>query len=192
MSKNTFTPEESLLLIAKTIEETKNKFKENGHILMFWGFLMLFVTLSQYILYQLEFYKTQWYPVFLYPLGGIYTWIYAFKESKKMPATIIGDIVGWLGGLIGVNLMLLGFFFIHKLGLNAGPVFLLLFAIFLFVTGMAIRFKPLIISGILLNLWALSAFYTVEELNYLIMSIGSLALIIPGIMLHLDYRREHV
>ena len=31
------TPEESLLLITKTIEETKKRFKENGHIIILWG-----------------------------------------------------------------------------------------------------------------------------------------------------------
>jgi hypothetical protein len=31
------TPEESLLLITKTIEETKQRFKENGHIIILWG-----------------------------------------------------------------------------------------------------------------------------------------------------------
>ena len=34
MDKTTLTPEESLLLITKTIEETKQRFQENGHILI--------------------------------------------------------------------------------------------------------------------------------------------------------------
>lgn len=37
MDKNNLTPEESLLLISRTIEETKHRFQQNGHILILWG-----------------------------------------------------------------------------------------------------------------------------------------------------------
>jgi len=43
------TPEESLLLITKTIEETKQRFQENGHIIILWGCLTFMVFFSQYV-----------------------------------------------------------------------------------------------------------------------------------------------
>ena len=54
MEKTSLTPEQSLLLITKTIEETKERFKENGHVFVFWGTLMLIVIGSQFILSLLE------------------------------------------------------------------------------------------------------------------------------------------
>ncbi len=57
MKSSALTPEESLLLITKTIEETKERFKENGHVFVFWGTLMLIVIGSQFILSILELYK---------------------------------------------------------------------------------------------------------------------------------------
>jgi hypothetical protein len=36
MNEKNFTPEESLLIISKTIEETKKKIQENGHIIVLW------------------------------------------------------------------------------------------------------------------------------------------------------------
>ncbi len=44
MDKTTLTPEESLLLITKTIEETKKRFEENGFIIIILGhtYLLLY------------------------------------------------------------------------------------------------------------------------------------------------------
>ena len=83
MEKTTFTPDESLLLITKTIEETKERFKENGRIFIFWGTLMLIVFGSQLILSLLELYKITMYPVFLFPLGAIYMFYIWIKEKKN-------------------------------------------------------------------------------------------------------------
>ena len=195
MDKTILTPEESLLIITKTIEETKERFKENGHVIIFWGSLMFIVTLSQYILIRLELYKIHWYPNFLYPLGAIYTFIYAWKEHKKdnLPRTIIGNILGALAWLLGANFMILGFFFSQKLGEAIAPIFLIFLAILVFSSGISIKFKPLIIGGILLNLIGFALFYLDFEYHPLIMSIASvIALIIPGILLNIDQRREHV
>jgi hypothetical protein len=197
------TPEESLLLISRTIQETKKRFEENGHLIIFWGFLMFVVSLSQFILLQLELdkvihfeYTIHNWPVFLYPLvGGTYTYLYAWREYKKknLPKTIIGNIVGAMGWILGINLMILGFFFWQKLGDALPPVFLIFMALFVFITGIAIKYKPLIIGGILLNLIGLSAFYFNWQYHALIMAIGAvIALIIPGILLNRANRKEHV
>jgi len=189
------TPEESILLITRTIEDTKNRFRENGHIILLWGFLMFVVTLSQYILLRLELYRIHWYPNFLYPLGAVYTFVYFLKEHKKhnLPRTIIGNIIGALGWLLGANFMILGFFFSQKLGEAIAPVFLIFLALFTFVSGIAIRFRPLIIGGIVLNLTGIATFYFDWIYHLLIMSIGSvIALIIPGILLNRESKKEDV
>src|SRR6056297_1356295 len=153
MKNNILTPEESLSLITKTIEETKERFTRNGHIIVLWGVLMFIVPMSQLIFSLLEYYQFTMYPVYLYPLGGIYTFIYVWKEEKKhnIPKTILGNIIGTLGGVLGMNLMIMGFFFGHKLGEAMAPVFIILLALWIIVSGVAIKFKPLLIGGVLLN-----------------------------------------
>ena len=90
MEKSDLTPEQSLMLISKTIEATKERFKENGHIFVFWGTLTLVVFSGQLVLSLLEYYKIAWYPVFLFPLvGGTYM-LYLWLREKKInkPKTI--------------------------------------------------------------------------------------------------------
>ncbi len=191
MEKTTFTPEESLLLITKTIEETKERFKENGHVLVFWGILMLIVIGSQFILSLLELYKYTMYPVYLYPLGGVYMiYIWVKERKKNMPKTIIGNILGNIGWIIGMNLMIMGFFFSNQLGEAMGPIFIILLALMIIVSGLAIRFKPLIIGGALMNLIGLASFFLDRDFHGFSMMLAAVVgLIIPGILLNSARRK---
>jgi hypothetical protein len=194
MKSSTLTPEASLLLIAKTIEETKERFKENGHIFIFWGCLTVIVFGSQLILSLLEYYKFTMYPVFLFPLGSfymIYIWI---KEKKKnIPKTVIGNILGNLGWVVGMNLMIMGFLFSNSLGDAMGPVFLVLFALFMIISGLTIRFKPLTIGGLLTNLIGLGSFFIATDYHGISMMLGAVVgLIIPGILLNNAGRKAYV
>jgi len=195
MDKTTLTPEESLLLITKTIEETKQRFKANGHIIILWGTLTFIVFLSQYVLVFLGLYKIfdiMWTCI-LFPLGAIYTFIYVRKREKKnIPMTVIGRTIGTMGWVFGVNLMILGFIFGHQLDKAAAPIFLILFALFIIMTGISLKFKPLTIGGILLNLIGFGTFLINTDYYGLSMMLGSVVgLIIPGILLN-KARKENV
>lgn len=195
MDEKIITPEESLLIISKTIEETKKRFYNSGHIILFWGLLTFVVTLSQFILIKLEYYEINWYPNFLYPLGAIYTFIYGWSQTRKknLPKTIIGTILASLGWIVGMNLMIMGFFFSHKLGEAIAPVFLVILAIMVFICGISVRYKPMIWGGILLNMMGLACFLIGWEYHPLIMSLGALvALVIPGLLLVMNKRKENV
>ena len=194
MENSTLTPEQSLLLITKTIEETKERFKENGHVLVFWGILMLIVIGSQLILSLLELYKFTMYPVYLYPLGGVYMIYIWIKEKKKnMPKTIIGNILGNIGWIIGMNLMIMGFLFSDQLGDAMGPVFIILLSLMVFVSGLSIKFRPLTIGGALVNLIGLGSFFIDRNYHGFSLMLGAVVgLIIPGILLNYARRKENV
>jgi hypothetical protein len=183
------------LLISKTIEETKERFKENGHIFIFWGTLTLIVFASQLILSLLEFYKITRYPVLLFPIvGGTYMFYIWIKEKKQnKPKTIIGNILGNLGWIFGMNCMIMGFFFWNQLGNALAPVFLILFALFISTCGLTIKFRALTIGGLLLNLIGLGSFLLDSNYHgYSMMAGAVVGLIIPGILLNIARRKENV
>ena len=168
---------------------------------MFWGILIFFVSLSQFVLTKLEInkivYIEHWtirnWPVFLYVFGVIITYIYVRKTFKKAPKTILGNISGALGWLLGANFMILGFLLGNKLGDHLIPVFLILYAYWCIINGVMIRFKPLVIGGILLNLLGFAAFYINWQYQPLMFTAGSIvALIIPGILLNKNKRQQNV
>lgn len=77
---------QSLFLISKTLEQTKKKFKESGHTYIFWGSLIFVVALIQYYLLWSDSNNGSGFPALLYPLGGIYTFIY-FRSFHQVQTT---------------------------------------------------------------------------------------------------------
>jgi len=195
MDKTELTPEQSLLLISKTIEETKERFKEYGSIFIFWGTLMVLVFGSQLVLSLLELYKFTMLPVYLFPLGAVFTAIYAWREHKKknMPKTVIGNVLQNIGWVIGMNLMIMGFLFSDILGDAMGPVFIILLALMIIVSGLSVKFKPLIIGGALLNLIGLGSFFIDRDYHGISLMLGAVVgMIIPGILLNIARRKNNV
>lgn len=191
------TPEESLLLITKTIEETKQRFKENGHLIILWGVITFVVFASQYIFSVIGWYKKFdiiWTTA-LFPLGAIYTFIYIRKNinKKNLPKTLLTRVIGTMGWAMGANLMALGLFFGKQLGDAMAPVFMILLALSMIVTGASIKFKPLFIGGVLLNLIGLGSFWISRDYHGFSLMLGSLVgLVIPGILLNKAHRKENV
>ncbi len=191
------TPEESLLLISKTINETKKRFIENGHIIILWGILTFIVFVSQYIFVQLGWYKLfdiAWTNI-LFLFGGIYTFIYTWKKIKRknLPKTIIGRILNPISWVFAANFMILGLLFGHRFGVALGPIFLILFALFIIMIGVSIKFKPITNGGIILNLMGFAAFYISPQYHGLLLAAGGvIAMIIPGILLNKAKRKENV
>ncbi|HPF51515.1 MAG TPA: hypothetical protein PK335_08060 [Draconibacterium sp.] len=197
MENSTLTPEESLLLISKTIEETKQRFKENGHIIILWGVIIFAVFASQYIFSVIGWYKKFdiiWTTA-LFPLAAIYTFIYIRKNINKrnLPKTFLTRVIGTLGWTMGANFMALGLFFSNQLGDAMAPVFIILLAFSMIVTGASIKFKPLFIGGILLNLIGLGTFFISKDYHGFSLMLGSVVgLIVPGILLNKANKRENV
>ena len=197
MDKTILTPEESLLLISKTIKETKQRFKDNGHIIILWGVLMFTVFFSQYIFSITGLYKKFdiiW-TVILFPLGAIYTFIYVRKTVKKknLPKTLLSRVIETMGWTMGLNLMVLGFLFGKQLGDAMAPIFLIFLALSMIVMGASIEFKPLFIGGLLMNLIGFCTFYLARDYHGFSMMLGAIVgLIIPGILLNKARRKENV
>lgn len=197
MENKKFTPEESLLLISQTIEETKQRFQENGHLIIFWGVLTFAVFFSQYIFSVTGLYKKFdiiW-TCALFPLGGIYTFLYMRKTVKKhnVPKTMLLRVVSTMGWAMGLNLLVLGFVFSDHLGDAMAPIFIILFALSMIVIGASIRFKPLFIGGIALNLIGFCTFWLSRDYHgFSLMLAAVVGFIIPGILLNRAARREHV
>jgi hypothetical protein len=197
MDKNSLTPEESLLLISRTIEETKKRFEENGHIIVLWGSIIFAVFFLQEFFSLVGLYKKFdiiWTCI-LFPLGAIYTFIYVRGKEKKnnLPRNLLARILGTMGWVLGLNLMMLGFFFRDNLGNAMAPIIIILWAMFIIMVGVSIKFKPLITGGILLNLIGFGTFIVGREYHGFSLMLGSVVgFIIPGILLNKAKRKENV
>jgi hypothetical protein len=184
------TEKESLELISKMINTAKSQIdKRNAFFFLLWGYLVVVASLLHYslcIFWNLwEYAPYAWMLMFV----GVFISVqYTFQMKKKQKVkTYIGRIIGylWLGYGISVSLL---FFAKKDFGIYFTPVILILVAFAIFISGIAFKFKPLIIGAIIC--WICAAitfrFQSMEQLliNAFAITVGY---IIPG---HLIYSQK--
>lgn len=194
MEDREFTPSESLALITNVILEAKSRFKDNGFSFIFMGLCSFIASLSQFILLKLEYYHISYYPYFIMPIAAAITFFYyKNKRSAVKSKNIIGTLFTIISVIMGINLMIAGFFFWGKFSIALIPFMLILFAIWCAITGVLIKNRIFLISGIIINIIAYSSFYISREYHPLVLSVVSLiGIVIPGIILNYSSKKIHV
>lgn len=195
-TNETFSEHDSLQLIHKMISTAKNDISDNSFSYLWWGWLVFTASLSNYILLSVVKYEYHFLPwVILMPLGGIVSAIYRSRQRKKERVrTYVDEFMKY--GIIAFLVSL--FITLFAMGPAGGPqavypFIMLLYGIWLFISGGALRFKPLMVGGIINWAAAVVSFYLVFEYQLLVLA-GAVLLgyIIPGHMLKAGYRNAAV
>jgi hypothetical protein len=194
MENKTLTPAESLALISDVILEAKSRFKDNGFSFIILGLSSFIASLGQFLLLRFEYYQINYYPYFIMPIAGAVTYFYYKKKRAKLKSkNIIGALLSVLGIMLGLNLTISGFFFWAKFGIGLIPFMLILFSIWPVLTGVILKNRIFLISGIVINIIAYFSFYIDREYHTLILSVVSLiGLVIPGLILNFTSKESHV
>lgn len=186
MSHEELTPEESLSIISKTIEETRIPFQKKGKLFVAWGLLMVLVSLAQFVLIRLDLFHYTGYVALLYPLAGIVSFVYVKRmiRLENQPKTHLLKISEAVALVVGFNLIVLALFFSSKLGQASMPIFFILLAIMILLNGVIIKFKPLIWGGVFFNLMSLGSLLIHRDYHPLVLAAGAVvSVIIPGVLL---------
>ena len=180
MREENFDPNESLMLIESMINRAKDKFAEDGSMYLLWGWTVFVCSLSQFIL--LHFYKSPYhYAVWMASwVVFIYQFIYVRKKNKKKKVrTYTSHILGYVWLTFVIVILLLAFV-IPQLTTgeyysHINPIILALYGMPIFLSGIILRFKPLIIGGI--GCWILSiitTFITNYDYQFLMIPVSML------------------
>jgi hypothetical protein len=191
MQTEKLSAERSLELITEVIAQARKKFEENGFIFMFWGALIAIAAIGQFLLLKNEYYSFHWYPYFLMPIGAIYAMYYFSKKEGHNKHNQISRIVSYAWVFLSINMLVLGFLLGRILIENLIPVILILLAVGTIISGVSVRSRLLLFSGILINLSAFAGFYIPILYQPLLMGIVAIvAVFIPGIILMVQYKRK--
>jgi hypothetical protein len=151
MEEKKLTEKESLELISQMIRNTQTRMEENsGAMFLIWGYLSVFTTLLVWGLMMISFnYNWQWI-WFLIPVGGlILTLLHNKEESRKPRAkTYIDRVIGYIWKVLGIAGFALSMISIFTYKFPILFIIVLIMGIGTALTGLVIRFKPLIYSGI--------------------------------------------
>jgi hypothetical protein len=180
----TLTPEQSLRLIDETIREAKRSFQKIHFYFLLWGILFAMAGIASYVLMRVgsTWHWVGW-PV-MGVLGGIIAGVHGAREGRKQGAMTTMDRVHmwlWTASTISLLLLLVG---LLARGVDPNPYILVLIGMPTFITGALMRFRPLMLGGVLFWIIGLASFFVLREYSSLVFS-GAIVLgyIIPGLLL---------
>ena len=196
MREEPLSGRDSLQLIQSMINKARNQFSENGHLYLVWGWVVLFCSIGQFVLFY--FFRSPWHP-----LVWLATWValayqlvYISRNRKKQKVkTYTGDIISYVWLVFAILMILIGF----NIGYNQkgqgyqllSPVIICLYGMPTFLSGKILRFKPLVYGG--LGCWILSVIAAFIPYAFQMLLFGVaviIAWIIPGYLLRNRYKRE--
>ncbi|MES2725663.1 MAG: hypothetical protein V4643_01080 [Bacteroidota bacterium] len=180
---------EAILLIEEMISKTKEDIRDNGFLYYFWGWLVFIAALLNYTILHFDLFEFHGLPwMVLMPLGGIVTAIISRKNAKLRVKvkTYVSQSMSVSVTAYAISLFIVCF------AMPAGeqwkafyPTIMLIYAIWLYISGGLLKFKPLM-WGAALN-WSLALtgyLWASTEVHLLLMALGVLGgFIIPGYLL---------
>jgi hypothetical protein len=180
------TPEQSLKLIESMIGQAKRSFSQYSFYFLLWGILLTGAMLATYLLADLDPALRHGMPWGVAGItGGIISTLYGARQSKQEQVSNPMDrIVGWVWGSFIITLMLVLFGTLRN-GVDPGPSITLLTGIPTFMTGQIMRFRPLIIGGILFWVAGIAMHFSDDQLSLTMLYCGAMIVgyIVPGFML---------
>ncbi len=175
--------EESLAIITEMIRQTKRNVRGGSFYFILWGWVSFIGFAGHFLLEQMTDFA---YPFAIWAIA-IPAWIvsllYGRKKSEEQRITTYGDkliLWTWVAFTICIVIVIFsGLFFRHLNGL-----IILMAGMSTFMTGLIIRYKPLIIGGSALWIFAAIALGVPYEYSYPVAAVGILCgYLIPGYML---------
>lgn len=194
-SEQDFSGEESLAIIQSMINKVRNRFSEDGHLYLLWGWVVLVCSITQFILEHLVHYAQSYYVWFACWLTFIYQAVYMMKKRrKKTVRTYTDEIIKYVWIVFLINMILVGIvfgmIFNNEYNSATNAFFLILYAAPIFLCGIILRFTPLVIGGIFCWVLSVVSFYIPDDYKILLVSAAMIvAWIIPGYLLRARYRK---
>lgn len=177
-----FSPQQSLELIESMIKKVRNNIGDNRFYFLLWGWLTFAAILLQFVLKVVVSYRHH-YLVWLAVLPAVLvTILKANKTHRSAPKTYVGESMGYLWMGMGISFFVLTFIISASIGwLKAWPFFILFYGLGTFVSGMLLKFRPLVIGGI--SNWVLACVAVLLPYNYQLLIAAAAIMasyIIPG------------
>jgi len=168
------TGEESLKIITDMINKTKVSIRQSSFHLLFWGWLIFACSLTEYLLWKFTDFATPWYVWFFVIPGVFVSLIYGFTKGRQERVFTYATMVyvwTWIAFFIASLILSV---ILWKRMESFAPFILTIAAMPTFISGIILRFKPLIIGAVTFWIFALIAHFGGNEVS---------ALAVPAAML---------
>jgi hypothetical protein len=184
-------PEESLQIIEKMINRTKCNLHDNSFYFLLWGWIVLFGIVGHTILANFTDFSKP-YLVWLIIIPGIIAnTIYGIRQGKKKGISSHIDLISfmiWIAFLVCYAIILV---FMKKFNYQVVPIIFLLAGNATFLSGIIIKFKPLIWGGIAFWLGVIALFLLPDNLAIFVAPLAIiLGYLVPGYLLKFQNKKN--
>lgn len=187
-------PEESLRVIRETIDLAKNSVRENGFHFLLWGWLVVLASLVEYYLLSQGYGDKAHLAWAALPLLGVPAAI-LYEWRRKKTAQEQNIVRRWYGQVwmaFGISL-LVGMALAIVMEFPPVPVILVLAAFATFLSGVLLRFNPLIFGAIVFWIGAVACLTLPVEAHGLLQAGATiLGYLVPGYLLNAQARKSYV
>jgi hypothetical protein len=190
------TSGESLELIARTINDAKNEFRNTGISILYWGAIVTVCALVTFLNYYLRWHWLDY--IWFLTIAAIIPQVFINKKEREERKfkTLRGELIGGIWLSFGIAIALLFLIPMFRNIPQIDFVFLILYGIPTFATGYGCKCTPMIIGGIACWIFAVVSLYTPNHYMALLNAGAALlAWFIPGLILRREYlkaKEEHV
>ena len=176
-------PSQSLQVISETISKTKENIRQHSFCFMLWGWLIAIANFSFYILHSFTDFRLYFLPFPILVVIGIIATIAYYTRSENASETYLGNYLKKLWIVLAISFILAVFITItHQQ--TPFSYTLLIGGIGTLASGLALRFRPLIIGGILFLLAFVLSAFVAEDYKPLIQGIAVITgYLVPGYLL---------
>ena len=182
---------ESLELIMSMINKAKNRVSESGTLYLLWGWLVLFCCIVQFAGLHFFNYENSYFIWFSTWILLIYQIFYIRKKRKRISVkTYMHEVNGYVWWVFFISLMLVIFIgsYLKKYEV-INPLILMLYGMPTFLSGIILKFRPLIIGGICCWILAVISVFISPDYHLLLVALAIIAgWIIPGYILKQNFK----
>lgn len=188
MEKNetTLTSKESLEIISEMINRTKMNIRHSAFHLLFWGWLIALLGLSEYVLDRFTGVENPWLVWVLTVPGVVVSLVYGFNRGSRQSVHSYTERIYtwiWLAFLVALTTLFV-FIGASEMMHKVGPFILLFTAFAVFLSGIVIKFKPLIFGAICIWSFSVVGFFAGPSIAPLAVPAAVITgYLVPGYML---------
>jgi hypothetical protein len=184
--EQTLSPQESLRLIESMIGQARRNFSRMSFYFLLWGFLLIAAMVVTFLLRNSV---SGWQHGAAWgvagTLGGIISAVRGAREGRKeLVSNPMDSTIGWLWSAFVITMILLIAFSVRS-RVDATIAITMLTGLPTFITGQVMRFRPLVLGGVLFWLAGEAMLFVTDPQGVLVIYCSAMVLgyIVPGILL---------
>jgi hypothetical protein len=189
--EKTLKPEESLQIIDQMIQKAKANLHDSSFYFLLWGWIILVVVVGQSLLQHFTNFEKPYLVWLLIIFGIMASAIYGIRSGKKSKVMSHLDRLNFLNWMIFLGSYFIIIIFMKDFNYKISPIIFLLAGNATLMTGFLIKFRPLIIGGLVFWAGIFCQFLLPHQiLEFVFPLVIIFGYLVPGYMLKFQHKKN--